>query len=174
MKKNIVDFDKYFISDKGEVFSKKQGVEKIRKLHDNGFGYLIVDLRKDGKKYNKKVHRLVAEAFIPNPENKPEVNHKNGNRKDNRVENLEWVTSKENTIHAWKYLNKKPSFSMLGKTGIKNSLSKIVLQIKKGKIIKKYYGTHEAERKTGIKSQSISACCRGKQKTAGKFEWKYK
>lgn len=174
MEKPIKDFDGYFITEKGEVFSNKQGKKKPRLLHDNSFGYLIVDLRKNRKKYNKKVHRLVAEAFIPNPENKPEVNHKNGKRDDNRIENLEWVTAKENTLHAWKHLNKKPSFSMLGRKGKNHPCSKIVLQIKDNKIIAEYYGTHEAERQTKIKNANISACCRGEQRTAGGYFWKYK
>ena len=67
-----------------------------------GYGYLCVSLNTQKNQKGYFVHRLVAQAFIPNPENKPEVNHKNGIKDDNRVENLEWVTAQENTIHAHK------------------------------------------------------------------------
>lgn len=65
-------------------------------------GYYVVSLSNGDRGKWKRVHILVASAFIPNPENKPEVNHKNGNKLDNRVENLEWVTHRENCLHAWK------------------------------------------------------------------------
>ena len=73
---------------------------KLLKLHDNGKGYLKVDLCKDGKQKRFFIHRLVAGTFIENPNNYPQVNHINGNKKDNRVENLEWVSASTNVKHA--------------------------------------------------------------------------
>lgn len=78
-------------------------------------GYVTVCLCKENKKKYFSVHRLVATAFIPNLDRKPEVNHKNGNRSDNRVENLEWVTRSENELHAYRVLGKEPSRNWKGK-----------------------------------------------------------
>lgn len=76
--------------------------EKIVKSRIHQNGYLFVHLCKNGKKKHLSIHRLLAQAFIPNLENKPEVNHKDGNKENNRVENLEWATSKENVHHAFR------------------------------------------------------------------------
>lgn len=79
---------------------------RLRKLVVSKKGYLSLLLSKDGIDKQFKVHRLVAEAFIPNIENKPQVNHKNGIKSDNRIENLEWATNKENCVHSWEVLNR--------------------------------------------------------------------
>lgn len=103
-KKPIKNFPGYWITSDGQVWSDK--TQKFLKLHES-HGYLQVDLSLNGQGYHFRVHRLVAEAFIPNPNNLPEVNHKDENRFNNNVNNLEWSTSKENAN--WGTRNKKIS-----------------------------------------------------------------
>lgn len=88
----------YFVSDKGQI---KNFDERILHQRLNNSDYEIIDLYKDKKKYSILVHRLVAETFIPNPEDKPTVNHKDGHKWNNSVENLEWATYEENEQHAY-------------------------------------------------------------------------
>ena len=118
---------------------------------------------------------MVAETFIPNPENKPEVNHKNGIRTDNRVENLEWVTDEENIQHSYNVLHRPVTGPWLGKYGKYHNSSKPVLQIKDGEIIARFDSVADAERATGVCSQSIYDVCNNKpgHHFAGGFKWKY-
>ena len=96
----------YSVSDDGHVRNDRTG--HILKMHEMNRGYLDVLLCNNGISQNKTVHRLVAEAFIPNPECKPQVNHKDGNKKNNYVSNLEWVTNSENQLHCCHVLGKMP------------------------------------------------------------------
>jgi hypothetical protein len=95
MKKEIKGYEGlYSVDEKGRIYGKK-GFEI--NPYDNGYGYMVIDLRdKSGTKKHKRVHRLVAEAFIPNPYNLPEVNHKDENKQNNSADNLEWCTSSYN------------------------------------------------------------------------------
>lgn len=88
----------YSVTSLGRVWSHRRKI--WLKQADNGFGYMFVNLCLNKKCSDKRINRLVAEAFIVNPLNKPQVNHKNGIKTDNRVDNLEWVTAKENNQHA--------------------------------------------------------------------------
>lgn len=136
-------------------------------------GYLRVALSKNMKHRRILVHRLVAKAFITNPQNKPQVNHKDGIKTNNQTWNLEWVTPSENQLHSVRVLKHKP-YKIPKMFGEEHWKTKVVLQITDGKIISEFFGSKEAQRKTGINDRSISACCRGERCTAGGYKWKYK
>ncbi len=118
----------YEVSNLGQVKSlnyNRTGETKILRLSKDRYGYLQVSLRKNSKVYTKLVHRLVASAFIPNPEGKTQVNHIDGDKTNNKVDNLEWCTAKENIQHAWN-------------TGLKNEETK-------RKISEAHKGKHHTE-----------------------------
>ena len=105
--RKVKDSNNYLVNDKGEIYSKRRidskGIPRggfLLRSHMSKYGYIAVHLCNNGKETSCLVHRLVALAFIPNPENKPQVNHINGRKSDNRLENLEWVTRCENAAHA--------------------------------------------------------------------------
>lgn len=140
--------------------------EKILKLNcDNR--YVYVELFKDGERKNPKVHRLVLETFNPTNNKDLEINHIDGNKLNNRLENLEWVTHSENMVHSYKIgLHKK-------KIGSQHIKSKKVLQYDlQGNLIKEWESTNIAKQNLHI--SHIVSCCNGKRKTAGKYIWKYK
>lgn len=141
--------------------------DKILKPCKKDNGYLVVTLSLSNKLKRKYIHRLVAEAFIPNVENKDTVNHIDLDRTNNNVNNLEWATYKENNVHAIKKMHER------GDNKRNQRDSKAVLQYDlKGNFIKEYPSIREVYRQTGI--YSIEKVCKGQRRTAGGFIWKYK
>lgn len=152
----------YSINEVGEVWSYKRK-QKLAP-QDNGKGYKYVRLMKDGKIKNKYLHRLLAETFIPNPENKPCVSHLDENRSHNEVSNLAWATHEEN--------NNMPLLKERLSESLRNNpkISKKVYCVELDRV---FPSISEAERELGIATVGISRACRGMQKTAGKFHWEY-
>ena len=132
--------------------------------------YLTVHLCKNNKPKHFFIHRLVAEAFIPNPDKKPQVNHINGIKTDNRIENLEWVTHSENNLHCYRVLKRK--LSCLGKFGKEHPASKTVIRIDIKTGEKKVYSSiKDAANDNFVTSSCISSCCYGRSKTSAGYKW---
>ena len=131
-------------------------------------GYPMVRLSKKGKLYTKTIHRIVAEAFISNPNNYRVINHIDGNKTNNNIKNLEWCTQKHNVKESFRIgLQKAPK-------GKENTLSKRVEQYDlEGNFIKMWDCTMDIQRELGIANQLISSCCRGKQKYSKGYIWRY-
>lgn len=151
----------YEVSSEGRVRNVKTG--KILKPKNNRRGYLFVGLHKNGAVKNRYIHRLVAQAFIPNPNKLPEVNHKDEIKANNNLDNLEWVSHRDNSNYGKR--NER----------ISKCMSKPIVQIdlSTGLIIKTYPSTTIATRVTGINYDTISRAARGKYKTAGGYGWRY-
>ena len=168
--KDVLGYENlYLVSNFGRIKSLYHK-NKIMQVYTNQQGYSIVRLHKNKKRTGLLLHRIVAKAFIPNPNNKPEVNHIDGNKLNNCVNNLEWVTSSENTIHA--YNNKLLSRDFFGSLNIPRRKKVIQLDTNYN-IINIYASLTEAGKCTGIKTSNISSCCLHKYryKTAGGFIW---
>lgn len=156
----------YELSNTGVVRSTKKNIVLTPYKHTNG--YYRINLYIDKKRCRFYMHRLIAELFIPNPDNKREVNHKDGNRENYNIDNLEWCTRSENELHKCRVLGKTPTKTMREKSIL--ACSKPVLCVETNT---KYDSVSSAERLTGICHQSISNACIGKYHTAGGFHWQH-
>lgn len=146
-------------------------VKSVKRMGTNGgtlaksyykIGYEKTLLCKGNKRKTYKTHLLVAQAFIPNPENKPQINHIDGNKQNNCVDNLEWCSAKENMEHAIR-------------TGLRtfDYLCKPIAQIKNGEIIATYKSIQDVKRKYGYNTTNICRTAKGIWKSAYGFQWKY-
>ena len=155
---------KYMVSNFGRVKSLKDRYgnyrEKIFKPCNDGHGYYFVLLCSNGKPKPFKIHRLVAQTYIPNPDNLDQVNHKDENKQNNCVNNLEWCTCKYNNCYGSR--NERMS----------KSRSKKVACYKDGKIIKIYNAIKDVE-KDGFYHSNVCRCCKGQYKSSGGYTWRY-
>ena len=167
--KPIKDFSHYEVSNKGRIRSKqfdKYHKGTILKLSKCGRGYYKVILCKNKKHYNVMVHRIVAQTFIPNPKNKPTVNHIDGNKTNNSVDNLEWNTYSENLKHAYKnglnYWTEKKGRGYVPVSQI-NYIT--------GEKIADYFSIAEASRKTNTNSNTLKDCIANKVNVTNGYVW---
>lgn len=154
--KTIVEYENYYeVSNLGKVKSLKNYKDKLLTSISSNQNYQCIYLYKNKIKKHFRIHRLVALAFIPNPKNKSQVNHKNGDKTNNCVDNLEWCTGKENTIHAHRTgLVKK-------KIGKNNHRSKPIIQYDLNEnFIKEWENARQAQ-SLGFTNSGISRCCNG-------------
>lgn len=177
--KDVIGYEGlYQVSDVGVIISLGNGestnslTKKPRKIigRVGANGYIKVKLSKSGARRHTLMHRIVAEAFIPNPENKPQVNHINGIKSDNRIENLEWATAKENIRHSI-----DNGLQVVHK-GAESKCSKSVRQIDlNGNIVRVWGSINEVKREKGFNSIGIIKCCKKEKryKTAYGYRWEY-
>lgn len=155
----------YKVSNLGNIKGIRGTILKPIKRGD----YVCVQLCKDGKIKKESIHRIVAIAFIPNPDCLPCVNHKNENKLDNRADNLEWCDVSYNALYGSCSERRVKTFMD------NNCKRKAIAQLDdEGRIINTFTGLREAERQTGISNVSISRCCTGKGYKAGGYRWIFK
>lgn len=162
----------YQISNYGRVRSlnyNHTGETRVLKPKKRRDGYLQIDLYKNGKHNYYRVHRLVAEAFIPNPYGLPFVNHKDECKSNNRADNLEWCDRKYNVNYGTAIERRTEK-----QRNDPNQSKRVYQYAKSGSFVRSYPSLHEAARQTGINNGHISACCRGyKYKSAGGYIWSF-
>lgn len=161
--KVVQGFELYSISNLGRLkIKQRSGTYKICPQQITDRGYYYYKLKGQCKKYKMRIHRLVAMAFLPNINNYEQVNHINGNKSDNRVENLEWCSNSMNIEHR---------IQVLGFKSGKKAVQKLSLN---GEVIKEYISLQEAAKDNNCSKANISSVCNGRMKTSAGFKWKYK
>jgi hypothetical protein len=163
--------DLYKVSDCGTVKRMNYhriGKERVLKGMKDKKGYLQVGLWKNGVQKRFTIHRLVAQAFLPNPNNLPQVNHKDEVKTNNHLENLEWCTPKYNSNYGTR--NEKIRKKQLNDLSKSKPVKQYTLD---GKILKEWSSASEVQRQTGFNNTHISACCNGKRKSAYHFKWSF-
>lgn len=160
----VRSLDRMVINSDGVKRLWKGEIRKPYKDARENKGYLRVGLHKDGIIKKFAIHRLVAKAFLQNPYNLPQVNHKDENKANNCVSNLEWCDGKYNKNYG----------TAIQRRVEKQSKTVLQLDINTGRVISEYSSVAKAERQLNIDHSSISMCCNRKRKTAGGYKWKYK
>ena len=159
--KPVVGFEEYYlVSDSGQVWSLRRNIALKPKI--DRYGYEAVVLSVKGKAHHRTVHRLVAQAFIPNPQNLPTVNHINEIKTDNRAVNLEWMSVVDNLHHG-------TCRERMADTRCKFPVEQVFSD---GTTVR-YKGVKDASRKTGVHRVCIARCCQHLRKTAGGYKWRY-
>lgn len=157
----IDGFEKYEVSNLGKVRNMKSGRVLKPSLHKNG--YLRYFLCENNKRKHLYLHRIIATAFIDNPEEKPQVNHIDENKLNNDLSNLEWCTVRENLIHGTRT-----------KRAAEKCFKKVIQLDLNDNVLNEFESMRQAEQKTGVLVKNISSCCNGKRKSAGGYKWRKK
>lgn len=170
----------YQVSNKGRLksFKDKSNGRILSNKNKTGWYFNVVLCKKGRKDKSVKLHRLIAEAFIENPEHKPQVNHKDGNKQNNLAQNLEWVTPKENIRHAIKF---NPNMIRgLNKWNKVIKPKRVVQKLRSGKVLGVFLNCIEASKKTGVCSRNIHQVAAKTEykpsltrKQAGGFVWEF-
>ena len=159
---NVRSVDRYQTNANGKTyFYKGRLLKKTNQKGRDGYGYYVVNLRQHGEANIVLVHRLVATAFVDNPDHLPTVNHKDGDKHNNNFNNLEWTSYADNNIHALETNLRKPRGN------------NVIQKTKSGEVVNIFQSVCEASRKTGVSRGGINHCVNGRTKTSGGYIWEY-
>lgn len=156
----VQEYDHYEVNEIGQIRHIKRKKNLSLRVNPNGYAYVNFNI--NGHRKNFAVHRIVAQAFLPNPNNYSEVNHKDYNKLNNNVNNLEWVSGSQNKKHMFlKEENKKVRGKMVEQYSLK------------GEYIKTFSSISDAAKEIGCAVSAISNCCSGRNKTSMGYYWKF-